>query len=182
MALLVGVLVALAGCSFDRDVPALAPVTPAAPSGPVPVEFDVPAGFAEVDGYRIVVPLHPLRTTRWVAPAGTRGFDVIAVTSYVLDADASIEPEDRMVARIARYAEVVAATTATPPVRATVAGFPAWQQTLEQPHEPAPLVYDATFVFAGNFLVQVICQYDERPDQIRTGCRTVLDTLRIVFV
>ncbi|MEO3744078.1 hypothetical protein [Plantactinospora sp. B5E13] len=173
---------ALLGCSAGRSGPPEPPAEPTTPSEPVPVEFDVPSGFTDTDDYRIAVPLHPVRTTRWVVPAGTRGLDVIAVTSYLLDADVSVEPDDRFPARLAGYADKVAAISATPPVRTTVAGHPAWQQSIVQPDDREPFRYDATFVFAGHFMVQVICQYDQRPEQISAACQEVLDTLRLVFV
>lgn len=180
--ILVAILALLVGCSAGRSGTSEPPAGPTTPSEPVPVEFDVPSGFTDTDDYRIAVPLHPVRTTRWVVPAGTRGLDVIAVTSYLLDADVSVEPEDRFPARIAGYADKVAAISSTPPVRTTVAGHPAWQQRIVQPGESAPFRYDATFVFAGHFMVQVLCQYDQRPEQIGAACQEVLDTLRLVFV
>jgi hypothetical protein len=144
----------------------------------VPVTFDVPTGFAFVTGYRILARLHRLGETRWVVPTGTQGLDVIAVTSYVLDDDIA---EDRFPEALRGYADQVAATSVTTPVPTTVADYPALQQTVVQPSSTGPLTYDATFVFAGPNLIQVICQYDARPDMIKAACSTVLDTLHIGF-
>lgn len=166
--------VLVGGCSSPKTTPRAAPP----PREPVPVTFDVPPGFAFTTNYRILVPLHPLRETRWVVPAGTQGFDVIAVTSYVLDADVAA---DRFPDALSGYADKVAATSVTSPVPTTVDDYPALQQTVVQPSSSGPLTYDATFVFAGPNLVQVICQYDGRPDMIKTACSTVLDTLHIGF-
>ena len=104
---------------------------------------------------------------------------MIAVTAYLLHADVSAGPEDRLTARLDTYARQVAATSASTPVKTTVAGYPAWSQTLERPAGAESLRYDATFVFAGWHLVQVLCQYDGGREQIRSGCRRVLDTLRL---
>jgi hypothetical protein len=50
------------------------------------------------------------------------------------------------------------------------------------PARRVPLTYDATFVFAGPFMAEVICQYDKQPDVIHTACASVLATLRFVTV
>jgi hypothetical protein len=181
VALFVAVLWLLVGCSSVHS-PGKSAAAGQPPHEPVPVTFTVPPGFAKTTDYVINVPLHPLRATQWVVPEGTLGLDVIAVTSYVLDQDVTADPDERLTGRIAGYAAQVSAISATPPVKTSVAGFPAFQQTVKQPSRTGPLTYDATFVFAGHFLVQVICQYDKQPDTIRSACRVVLDTLRITFV
>jgi hypothetical protein len=144
----------------------------------VPVTFEVPAGFTRTTNYRILVPLHPVRESQWVVPTGTSGLDVIVVTSYVLDRDVA---DDRYLETLTGYADKVAASSTTAPVRTTVADHPAFQQTIVQPSSHGPLTYDATFVFAASNLVQVMCQHDNQPDVIAAACATVLQTLRIGF-
>jgi hypothetical protein len=178
--LLVAVFALLAGCS--KPASSANPPGAKLPHNPVPVTFDTPTGFAKTTAYRLVAPLHPVRDTQWVVPEGTAGLDVIAVTSYVLDEDVSAASDERLMARIAGYVDKVSAISATTPVKTTVAGFPAFQQTVRQPSSMGPLTYDATFVFAGAFLAQVICQYDKTPDAVHAACDVVLETLRLTFV
>jgi hypothetical protein len=174
------VLLVLVACT-PRTTPGRQAQAPAPQTDTVPVTFEVPAGFSRTEAYTILVPLHPVRNSQWVVPTGTRGLDAIAVTSYALDADVTHAPDNALVAAVESYARKVEAISATPPVPSTVAGHRAFRHSVEQPSSSGPLAYDATFVFAGQYVVQVLCQHREQPDLIRTGCAAVLDTLKLNF-
>jgi hypothetical protein len=183
VALLMAVVPATNGCGGHPSPPNPDRPTgpePKRPAQPVGVTFDTPTGFVESTTYRIVVPLHALAASQWRIPQGPAGPDVIAVTSYVATDDSTGAGDDELVARVTGYARKVAATAASTPERTAVAGYPALRQSIEQPRpDGGSFTYDAVYVFAGWYVVQVMCQYATARDQILTGCRTVLDTLRI---
>jgi hypothetical protein len=178
--LLLTAALAVGGCRPSNPTVAASPNEPA--RQPAAVTFDTPSGFSATEDYAILVPLLPARVTQFLAPTGMRSLDVIVVNSYVLDADLSEAGDDQLLLRIGGYARLVRATAMTSAERTRVAGYRAWQQAIEQPGEGGPYRYDTTYVFAGWYLVQVMCQHDDQPDLIATGCRTVLDTLRIVVI
>lgn len=171
------VLVALAGCQQRGGHPVATPT----PVKPVTVEFDMPDGFTRVTNYAVAAPLYPVRETQWIVPSGAEGgLDVIAITSYVLDRDVSGESDNQLVARIQDYAQQVHATSTSAPAKTTVADYRAFSQQVVQPHDPGGrFTYDATFVFSGPYLVQVICQYDHEQSTVARGCAAVLATLRL---
>jgi hypothetical protein len=132
-------------------------------------------------GYQILVPLYTGGVSEWRRPADARGLDVIGVTSYLMDDDVTEASDDALVGRIEGYARKVGAHAVSPPERSRdpVAGLPAWQQTVEQPGPAGTYRYMATYVFDGWALIQVMCQYAGRAEQIAAACRKVLDTLRM---
>jgi hypothetical protein len=170
----------------DRSVPATivqsdgaAAWGPAAQ--PVRVTFDRPDGFTEVDGYHVVVPLYPTGASRWLRPnVANDALDVIGVHSYLLDRDVSGANLDTLAALVDSYASEVQAETATKPFHSTVAGHPAVTHSIVQPGGPrGDFTYDATYVFAGPYLVQVMCQYDRERAAIAKACDQILASLRL---
>jgi len=64
---------------------------------------------------------------------------------------------------------------------ATVAGYPALTQSVKQPGRDHVFTYDATYVFAGPYLVHVMCQHDRQRAAIAEACASVLKTLRLAI-
>jgi hypothetical protein len=158
--------------------------TASAPSSertPLSPTFDMPPGFVHNQNYQLIVPLYDNRTTQWIVPnSRTSGLDVIFVVSYVADQDASRQSDDQIRSRMAGYDVKVSATKATTPMVTQIDSHRAWTQHLEQPVPGGgTAVYDTTYVFAGSYLVQVGCQWQEQQALIASACRTVLASLQV---
>jgi hypothetical protein len=148
---------------------------------PLKVTFDRPDGFAEAEGYHVAVPLYPNGVSRWVRPnVPADALDVIGVQSYLLDHDVSGANADTLTRLVDDYANQVQAKSVTTPVQSTVAGHPALTQSIVQPGAPrGNFTYDATYVFAGPYLVQVMCQYDRARAAVVKACAQVLGSLQL---
>jgi hypothetical protein len=148
---------------------------------PLKVTFDRPDGFTEAEGYHVAVPLYPNAVSRWVRPnVPADALDVIGVQSYLLDRDMSGADADTLTRLVDDYANKIQAKSVTTAVQSTVADHPALTQSIVQPGAPrGDFTYDATYVFDGPFLVQVMCQYDHARAAIAKGCAQVLASLRL---
>jgi hypothetical protein len=146
----------------------------------IAVDYNRPAGFVESDDFALLKPLYPNGTTQWMVPEDSEGIgDVIAVTAYPPTGTAATGELEELVDG---FAEQVDAISASDPVRSTVAGYPALTQSIEQPDgESGSVTYDTTYVFAGTYLVQVLCQYDDEREVILAGCADVQASLKLRF-
>lgn len=149
---------------------------------PLAVTFRIPPGFVEDDvDFKLVVPLYKEVKTRWVRPTDEPpGLDVIFVNSYVTGRDEPGSPEG-VRERIGAYDRQVSAVEATRPVRTQVDRMAAWTQDVYQPIPGTTgfAVYQSTYLFTGQYLVQVGCQWNLEKTEVMSGCRVVLNTLRI---
>ena len=169
------------GAPAPNEAPDVGTATLGEAAQPLNVTFDRPDGFTDVEGYQVVVPLYPDRVSRWVRPnVPANALDVIGVHSYLLDRDVSGADAATLAALADSYAAKVQAESVTTAVRSTVADHPALTQSIVQPGAPrGEFTYDATYVFDGPYLVQVMCQYDRARAAIAKGCAQVLASLRV---
>jgi len=149
---------------------------------PTKVTFERPAGFADSQDYHVVVPLYPNGVSQWIVPDGGQGgLDVIGITSYLLDRDVSGASDRELRELVRDYADKVDAVSTSEPEKSTVAGYPALTQSVKQPGRDNAFTYEATYVFAGPYLVHVMCQYDRQRAAIAEACASVLKTLRLAI-
>lgn len=179
---LIAVLV-VAGCGIGLLVSSHVPARPrTATPKPLAVTFDIPPGFVEDDhAYKIEVPLYKHLTTRWVRPTDEPlGLDVIFVNSYVTGEDEH-GAADGILRRIAAYDREVSAVHVTRPVRTRVNHQDAWSQEVYQPLASTTqlAMYESTYVFIGQDLIQIGCQWDQERSEVMRACGIVLSTLRI---
>jgi hypothetical protein len=181
-------LVALAALSGCRQ----APIDPGyrvpspdekAPPAPARVDFAVPAGFVEAYDYQTGNDLHPVPLTTFLIPTGAEddatNLEVLAVVSYLMDTDVTGQSDADLVIRVKGYATQVKSAV-TEPVKTTVSGMTAFTMPLNEPRQGGGFyTYTATYIFSGQHLVQVMCQWDKQKALVDTACAALLASIKV---
>lgn len=158
------------------------------PSRPSPkaaadVSFTLVDGFDEAGGYAIRHPLFNRVAVGFYVPTGSHGGDLIVVASYVMDIDVTEESDEQLEGRVKEFTQKLATVSVGDPVKKVIDGRRAWQLSITgdgiASGTTGVATYRATFIFDGQFMVEIGCQYRSYKGQVEAACRTLLDTVRV---
>ena len=183
---LVLALGALTGCRqapLDPSYPVPGPhETPAA--APLRVDFTVPAGWIEAYDYSTGNDLHPAPHATFMIPISARqddaNLEVLVVVSYLMDSDVTGQSDAELIQRVKGYATQVKSAV-TEPVKTTVSGMTAFRMPIKEPTRSGGFyTYDATYLFSGQHLVQIMCQWDKQKSAVESACASLLSSTKVV--
>ncbi len=177
---------ALSGCRQSPIDPGFRVPSPdeTTPPAPARVDFTVPAGFVEAYNYQTGNDLHPVPYATFLIPIGAdtdlNNLDVLSVVSYLMDTDVMGASDADLVNRVKGYATQVKSTPAEP-VKTSVSGMTAFTLPLTEPKLGGGFyTYNATYIFSGQHLVQVMCQWEKQKALIDAACASLLGSVKIV--
>jgi hypothetical protein len=177
---------ALSGCRQAPIDPGFRVPSPdeTAPPAPARVDFTVPAGFVEAYNYQTGNDLHPVPYATFLIPIGAdtdlNNLEVLSIVSYLMDADVMGASDADLVNRVKGYATQVNSNV-TEPVKTTVSGLTAFTMPIKEPMQGGGFyTYDATYIFSGRHLVQIMCQWEKQEAVVDAACASLLASIRVV--
>lgn len=176
-------VVALTACTAEKD-PGPAPdpsdSSAADPKGRLAVDFRMPGDF----GATSAVPLPMIisesyRTPEIIALKDVQSVEAIMVVSYALPQDFTGATDEELIAKIGEYNTAAGVTAKGDPILAIANRHRGFVQVLQKVEDGRTTNFEATYLFFGPNLVQVVCQWDKMPAELGSACQTVLRSLKI---
>ena len=179
---------ALGGCRQAPIDPSFRVPSPdeTQPPAPARVDFTVPPGFVEAYDYGTGRDLHPAPYATFLIPVGATedraNLEVLAVVSYLMDTDVTGQSDAGLVQRVKGYVTQVKSEM-TEPVKTTVSGMTAFTVPIKEPKlDGGFYTYDAWYIFAGQHLVQIMCQWDKQKPLVDAACASLLASTKVVVL
>lgn len=163
----------------DTPAPAASESQNAHPDGKLAVTFRMPADFAESSKVGLPMTVTQDFKARIIQLKNVDSTEAIMVVSYKLPQDFTGATDEALKAKIGEYDTAAGATAKGEPLLALANRHKGFVQQVEQPKDGKTLTYEATYLFFGDKLVQVVCQWDQKRVEIDGACRTVLRSLDI---
>jgi len=176
-------VVALTACTAEED-PGPAPdpsdSSGADPEGRLDVDFRMPGDFGATSAVPLpMIVSESYRTPEIIALKDVQSVEAIMVVSYALPQDFTGASDEELIAKIGEYNTAAGVTAASDPILAIANRHRGFVQVLEKAENGKTTHFEATYLFFGPNLVQVVCQWDKMPAELGSACQTVLRSLKV---
>lgn len=148
--------------------------------GRLSVTFRMPADFGDTSAVPLpMIVSDSYRTPRIIALKDVPTVEAIMVVSYALPQDFTGATDEELIAKIGEYNTASGVTAKGEPMPALANRHRGFVQSLEKNQEGKVITFEATYLFFGPNLVQVVCQWEKMPAELGNACETVLRSLKI---
>ncbi|GIG65990.1 hypothetical protein [Phytomonospora endophytica] len=177
-------VVALTACTSE-DPPADPGAGPSSsgevdPEGRLIVDFRMPGDFGSTSAVPLpMIISESYRTPDIIALKDVQSVEAIMVVSYALPQDFTGATDAELLAKISEYNNAAGVTPKGDPILAIANRHRGFVQSVEKAENGKTTTFEATYLFFGPNLVQVICQWDKLPAELGSACQTVLRSLKI---
>ncbi|HIW63385.1 MAG TPA: hypothetical protein H9881_13075 [Candidatus Stackebrandtia excrementipullorum] len=184
----IALMLTLTACGEEGsgDEPQTEESTSPAATAPAQLSYDTPDGFTSVSNAQVEYPLAEQYEATALQLDDASSNEMIFVVSYLLDPDIPTETRNHREAILADYDKVLGNLDEGAVNTALVGGDEGLFRRALYANSSGKRVYqDNTYLFHGNQVIQITCQWDEKDStpEIRTamyeGCQGVQENLEI---
>ncbi|WP_285661744.1 hypothetical protein [Actinorhabdospora filicis] len=147
--------------------------------GPLKVSWTMPSDFAESSAVALPMVIADDKKTRIAALKNVDTIEAVMTASYALPQDFTGATDEALKAKIAEYDTAAGVTPQGEPILALASRHKGFVQVVTKSVNGKTVTFEATYLFFGPKLVQVICQWDKQESTVRNACQTVLRSLQI---
>lgn len=147
--------------------------------GPLKVSWTMPSDFAESSAVGLPMVIADDKKTRIAALKNVDTVEAVMTASYALPQDFTGASDETLLNKIAEYDTAAGVTPQGEPILALASRHKGFVQVVTKEANGKTLTFEATYLFFGPKLVQVICMWDKQEGTVRNACQTVLRSLQI---